>query len=164
MKKLCVLVLLFAAGNLCAQTGIFTGMGVEANANTREGAALGGSLTVGLDINDIFAAGVKTTFSSNMDTVSTLELAGFFRYYFSRILPLPLGVLFAQPELGVSLFFEEGETYPAFYGGLAAGWRVNVWEGLYLEPAVRFGYPCIWGVGLSVVYMFDIKKPSSEGQ
>ena len=163
MRKLCVLLLLCAAGNLCALDGFFAGLGVEANANTRKGAALGGVMTLGLDINDIFAAGVKTTFSSNMDTVSTLELAGFFRYYFSRILPLPLGVLFAQPELGVSLFFEEGKTYPAFYGAAAAGWRFNVWEGLYLEPAVRFGYPCIWGISLSVVYRFDMKALTPEG-
>lgn len=164
MRKLCVLVLLFAAGKLCAQSDIFTGFGAEANANTREGAALGGILTLGLDINDIFAAGVKGVFSSNMDTVLTLEAAGFFRYYFSRLLPLPLGVLFAQAEAGTSLFFEEGETYPVFYGGLTVGWRFHVWEGLYLEPAARFGYPCIWGAGLSVVYMFDISPPSSERQ
>ena len=164
MKKLCVLLLLFAAGNLCALDSFFAGFGAEANGNTRKGAALGGVMTLGLDINDIFAAGAKVTFSSNFDTVSTLETAGFFRYYFSRLLPLPLGILFAQAEMGASLFFEEGKTYPAFYGGAAAGWRVNVWEGLYLEPAARFGYPCAWGVGLSVVYMFDIKTPSSEGQ
>jgi hypothetical protein len=164
MKKLCVLLLLFAAGNLCALDGFFAGLGAEANANTRKGAALGGLLTLGLDINDIFAAGAKATFSSNLDTVSTLETAGFFRYYFSRLLPLPLGILFAQAEVGASLFFEEGETYPAFYGGLAAGWRFNAWKGLYLEPLVRAGYPCIWGVGLSVGYRFDINTPSSEGQ
>ena len=164
MKKLCVLLLLFAAGNLCALEGFFAGLGVEANGNTRKGAALGGVMTLGLDINDIFAAGAKATFSSNLDTLNTLETAGFFRYYFSRLLPLPLGVLFAQAELGASFFFEEKETYPSFYGGLAAGWRFTVWEGLYLEPTVRVGYPCIWGAGLLIGFRFDMKTPSSEGE
>jgi len=153
MKKLCVLLLLLLAGNLYAQTGLFTGLGIEGNANTREGAALGGSLTVGLDITDIFAAGAKVTFSSNTDTVSTLEPAAFFRYYF---LPLPLGALFLQAELGVSLFFEDAETYPAFCAGLAVGWHFKVWEGLYLEPMFRGGYPFAWGVGLSLGYQFDL--------
>jgi len=156
MRKLRILLLLFATGNLYAQSGIFTGLGVEANANTREGAALGGILTIGWDINDMFAVGVKTVLSSNMDTVVTLEPAGFFRYYFSRILPLPLGVLFAQAELGASLFFESGGTHPTFYTGLIAGWRFNVWEGLYLEPTFRAGYPFAWGLGLSLGYRFDL--------
>ena len=153
MKKLCILLLLLFAGNLYAQTVIFAGLGIEGNANTREGAALGGCLTLGLDINDIFAAGAKLTLSSDMDTVTTLEPAAFFRYYF---LPLPLGVLFAQAELGVSLFFEDGETYPAFDAGLALGWRFQVWEGLYLEPTFRGGYPFAWGLGLSIGYQFDL--------
>jgi hypothetical protein len=152
MKKLCILLLLLSAGNLYAQTGLFMGLGIEGNANTREGAALGGGLTVGLDINDIFAAGAKFTLSSNMDTVTTLEPTAFFRYYF---LPLPLGALFLQAELGVSLFVEDGETYPAFDAGLAVGWHFKVWEGLYLEPMFRGGYPFAWGVGLSIGYQFD---------
>jgi len=156
MKKLCILFLLAVAGNLYAQSGIFAGIGPELNANTREGVALGGNLTFGLDLNDIFATGAKVTFSSNLDTVTTLEPVGFFRYYFSRLLPLPLGVLFVQAELGGSLFFEDGGTYPSLYGGLAAGWRFNVWQDLYLEPVVRGGYPYAWGVGLSVGYRFDM--------
>jgi len=156
MRKVAVLFLLFAAGNLYAQSGIFTGLGIEGNANTRKGAALGGILTAGYDINDMFAAGVKITFSSNFDTITTLETTGFFRYYFSRILPLPLGVLFAQVDLGASLFFEYGETLPAFNGSLSAGWRLIVWKSLYLEPAVRFGYPSPWGLGLSVGYRFEL--------
>jgi len=153
MKKLCILLLLLFAGNLYAQTGLFAGLGIEGNANTREGAALAGSLTIGLDINDLFAAGAKITFSSNIDTVTTLEPAAFFRYYF---LPLPLGVLFLQAELGASLFFEAKETYPSFYAGLGVGWRFMVWEGLYLEPMFRGGYPFAWGVGLSLGYRFDL--------
>ena len=153
MKKLCILLLLLSAGNLYAQAGFFAGLGIEGNANTREGAALGGGLTLGLDINDIFAAGAKVSFSSNMDTVTTLEPVAFFRYYF---LPLPLGILFLQAELGVSLFFEDGETYPAFDAGLAVGWRFLVWEGIYLEPMFRGGYPFAWGIGLSVGYQFDL--------
>ena len=164
MKKLCVLLLLFSAGSLYALDSVFGSSGIETNGNTREGAALGGSLTIGLDVNDILAAGIKAAFSSNLDTITSLEPTGFFRFYFSRFLQVPLGVLFVQAELGTSLFFEDEETYPAFYGGLAAGWRYNVWEGLYLEPLARFGYPYAWGISLSVGYKFDVSASSSEGQ
>jgi len=153
MKKLCILLLFLLAGNLYAQTSLFTGLGIETNANTREGAALGGSLTVGLDIYIFFAAGAKITVSSDMDALTTLEPAAFFRFYF---LPLPLGVLFLQAELGASLFLEAGEAYPAFCGGLGVGWHIKVWEGLYLEPMFRGGYPFAWGLGLSLGYRFDL--------
>jgi len=162
MKKLGILFLLAVAGNLYAQSGIFAGIGPELNANTREGVALGGSLTLGVEINDILAAGAKVTFSSNFDTVTTLEPAGFFRFYFSRHLPLPLGVLFAQAEMGVSVFLENEEAYPAFYGALAAGWRWSVWNGIYLEPLLRFGYPVIWGIGLTAGYRFDMPSGNSD--
>jgi len=141
--------LIFTWGSLSALSGGFVGLGVEGNANTREGAAICGNLSLGMNLNQQFSLGIKTTFSSNIDTVTTLEPAVFFRYYF------PLKGLFVQTELGAALFFEYGEIYPAFLGGLAFGWRYNVWKKLYIEPSIRGGYPFIWGAGILVGLSFD---------
>jgi hypothetical protein len=143
---------LFTIGSLSALSGEFAGLGVEGNANTREGAAFGGSLSGGVDLDDQFSLGLRITLSSNIDTVTTMEPAAFFRYY----LPFNFSGLFAQAELGMSLFFEDGESYPAFLGGLAFGWRYNVNKNWYIEPSVRAGYPFLWGVGILAGLSFDI--------
>jgi len=145
-------ILMFSAGSLSALSGVFAGLGVEGNANTREGAAIGGNLSLGVNLDSQFSLGLKTAFSSNIDTITTLEQAAFFRYY----VPVKLNGLFAQVELGASIFFEDGNSYPAFLGGVAFGWRCNVFQDWYIEPAVRFGYPFIWGLGLLAGLSFDI--------
>jgi outer membrane protein OmpA-like peptidoglycan-associated protein len=158
MKHILVLCLLLAAPSLFALDGVFAGLGAEANAETREGFAAGGGLTLGFDINESFAAGVKGFFSSNFDTVSTLETAAFFRWY----LPLPVKGFFIQADLGGSFIFEDGENYPVFLGGLSAGWRYVFKNNLYIEAAVRGGYPFVWGAGLSVGYRFNLGGNGSE--
>jgi len=144
----------FIVGSLYALSGAFAGLGVEVNANTREGAAFGGGLSAGLDINSQFSFGLKTNFSSNFDAISTLDIAGLFRYY----LPFQFTGLFVQAELGTAVFFEDGKSYPALLGGTAFGWRYNFLGNWYVEPCVRGGYPFIWGVGLITGYHFDLKK------
>lgn len=142
---------LFAASGLYALSGVFVGLGIEGNANTREGFAFGGGLSGGVDLDHQFSLGLKTAFSSNMDTVTTLESAAFFRYY----LPFKFSGLFAQAELGAAVFFEDGENYPALLAGLAFGWRYNFGKNWYIEPSIRGGYPFAWGVGLLAGMRFD---------
>ena len=142
-------ILLLMTSNVSALSGIFTGLGLEVNGNSREGAAMGGNLTVGLDLNEQFSLGIKTVLSGNFDTIVTLEPAAFFRYYIPTLEFSPsfsISGLFAQAELGTIIFFEQNKGYPAFLGGVALGWRYNIDEIWYIEPSVRFGYPFIWGV------------------
>jgi len=155
MKQLFIVGLLCIAGSLCAQTTMFVDAGLEANANTREGAALGTSLASAVDLNlykQLFSAGLKLGFSANMDTVNTLETAALFRYY----LPLPISGFFVQTELGAAFFFENNESFPAFLGGITAGWRYNVAKDWHIEPFFRVGYPFIWGTGLQAGFSFDL--------
>jgi hypothetical protein len=147
-----ILYLFFITGSLSAQTGVFAALGVEANSNTREGAAFGGSLSGGVDLDNQFSLGLKAAFSSNMDTITALETAALFRYY----LPLKFSGLFAQAELGAVIFFENDSSYPAFLGGAAFGWRFNFYKNWYIEPYVRGGYPFIWGAGVLAGLHFDI--------
>jgi hypothetical protein len=102
-------------------------------------------LSVDRDLGLSFAAGLKAGYSHNFSGVGPLEMAALGRWYF---LSLETSRLFAQVEAGADLIFHEGDTVPAFLGGLALGWRIplGLW---YVEPAVRGGYPYVWGAGLS---------------
>jgi hypothetical protein len=147
MKAVLYLCLLFgiAGPPLHSLEGWFAGLGAEANANTREAAAMGGVLSFGLGISRNFALGLKAAFSHNFDTVAAFEPLAFSRYY------LPLGIAgpFAQAEAGAAVYFERGLAYPAFSGGLALGWRFVSVRRFYIEPLFRGGYPFAWGAGLT---------------
>ena len=150
-KKLLILFLLLcAASGLFAIDDIFAGLGLEINGHSRKNIAGGLGLAAGVDLNSRFALGLKFLASHNFDTVGALEPLGFFRYY------LPLGGLFVQAEAGAVVYFEYGKTYPAFSGGLAAGWRFNLPKNWYLEPAIRGGYPFAFGLGITAGYKFNI--------
>jgi hypothetical protein len=156
MKHLFIICLLCTAGGLYAQNTMFVGAGLEANANTREGAAMGVSVASAVDLNlfkQLFSAGLKLGFSLNMDTISTLETSALFRYY----LPLPISGFFVQADLGGAFFFEGDRSFPAFLGGLTAGWRYDVGNTWYIEPFARGGYPFIWGVGIQAGISLDLK-------
>jgi len=144
-----------------AQSGAFVGIGPEIKGNTRSGAAIGGSLLFGFDIDSRFAAGQKTAFFHDMDTVSALEFQGFFRYMLPWLhWPSSLSGPFLQAEAGAVVLFYESEAFPLFSGGFAAGWRFlfaqenNSGCNWYVEPAVRAGYPYIWGVGVTAGIRF----------
>jgi len=76
-----------------------------------------------------------------------------------------------EAEAGAMFAFEEGETYPAFAGGISTGWRFMFGQKqeaksrFYLEPAIRFGYPHIWGAGIMAGFSIPLgtrKKQADE--
>jgi len=145
----------------------FLGVGPGMNGNTRHGISYGGVLLLGVDINNQFSAGLKTSFFDNLDTVSANETALFLRYYF----PLPNNAKgpFIQLEGGGVIFFERGyhkylEAFPALSGGLSAGWRINLGDYCYVEPAGRAGYPHIWGASITVGIRFKAPKTTIDEQ
>ena len=162
-------VLLFAAGILLApvisaQENIFIGLYPEVNAHTRDTSntvSLGGGLLIGLGINQHFSAGIKTSFFYDLKTVSALEPQAFFRY----CLPWRKenNGPYIQAEAGSIIYWEFGEVFPAFSGGLALGWRFSFAKNWYAEPIVRFGYPYIWGAGAAIGYKFNLKENKKQG-
>jgi len=158
MKGILFLCLSFAAGTLFPYSpeSWFIGLGVEANAHTREGIAAGGGLSLGLDINRNFSLGLKPAFFYNFDTVAAIEMPVFFRYY------PPLGVTgpFIQAEAGAAIYIEYGRAYPAFCGGLALGWRFILGKNIFIEPLFRGGYPFAWGAGITAGII--VRKESHE--
>jgi len=152
IKLFIAVILICVAGNLSALDGLFFGVGPEVSAYTREGVAVGGSLVAGLELNPQFATGLKLDYFYDLDTVNAMDAQAFFRY------SLPLMGLFLQAEAGLVAFFEHGETFPSFSAGLSAGWRYKLSQDLFIEPAVRFGYPNIWAVGILAGYKFSLGK------
>ena len=105
--------------------GPFFGIGPEINAHTRDGWAIGGNLLLGTDINSRLATGIKTGFFHNLNTIFTAELQGFLRIKLPLHWPSELDGPFLQAEAGLVTYFEYGVIFPAFSGGLSAGWRFN---------------------------------------
>jgi len=145
---LAVILLCCLTAGIFAQ-GFFLGLGAEASAYTREGAAVGGSLVLGINLNSYFTTGIRASFFHNMDTLKAIDPVVFFRYYPSSYLGLYL-----QAEGGYAILLEMGEIFPVISGGLTAGWRFYLGEGWFIEPSGRFGYPYMWGAGLTAGYNF----------
>jgi hypothetical protein len=142
----------FCAASLFAIDGFFAGIDAETAANTRKGAALGGGLQLGVDMNEKFAAGINLSLTSDFDIITTVETSVFFRYY--PALPFHISGIFAQIQAGIVTFFEGDKTLSTFLGGLAAGWQFEFGEDFYVEPFLRAGYPFIWGAGVTLGIRF----------
>ena len=144
--------LLFTTSGIYALDGAFFGIGAEVIGNSIDGQAAGGNLSVGIDVNKLFSFGLKNSVSFNFDKLIVLENSLFFRFF-----PIKNQGLFLQPELGASILFENDKFHPVFSGGLCVGWRFIFGNNFYLYPAVRGGYPYLWGVGLTAGMRFGEK-------
>ena len=161
MKKRKILLFtvgIMLASVISAQENIFLGLFPEINAHTRDTSdtvSLGGGLLTGLEINRHFSVGIKVSFFYDLETVSALEPQAFFRY----CLPWrnEKNGPYIQAEAGSIIYWEFGEMFPAFSGGLALGWRFSFGKNWYAEPTARFGYPYIWGGGAIAGYKFPLK-------
>jgi len=137
---------------------LFIGFGPEVNGYSRKGAALGVNVVFGMEFDTCFTTGLSTGFSHDLGTVSVWNFQLLFRYYLPWLRSsVPVGGFFVQAESGGILAFEHGENFPTFSAGISAGWRYNLPRNWYIEPAVRFGYPHIWGLGITAGYRFYLK-------
>jgi hypothetical protein len=116
--------------------------------NTVHNASAASWFSAALDLGRFFGVGLKAGYSHNFSNTGTLEMAALGRWYF---LSFEKSRLFAQVELGADLIFSGERNIPALLGGLVLGWRIPLGS-WYLEPALRGGYPYIWGGGLGFGY------------
>ena len=164
-RRILIFYLFLGTGSttIYAIDALFFGFGTEVNAYSREGAALGANFVFGMEFDNHLTAGLKTSFSHDLGTVSVWNFQLLIRYYLPWLRSaLPLGGFFVQAESGGILAFEYGETFPAFSAGVSAGWRYNLPRNWYIEPAVRVGYPHMWGLEITAGYRFYIKKKSDK--
>ena len=156
MKFIFLLCLFFTVVSLSAVDGVFAGVGIERNMNSREGHASGGGLYLGLDLDPRFGLGIKSVFSSTFNylDIGVLETALLLRFY-------PQGRrFFLQTEIGYFLLFDD---YTKIWSlrGLDFGWQfIN--NNIYLEPIIRFGYPFLYGVGLNIGFYLDRNEKLDE--
>ncbi|MCL2441717.1 MAG: hypothetical protein FWD14_08245 [Treponema sp.] len=112
--------------------------------------AYGGSFTAGY--GTFSALGIKLSYFFSKEDLHVLELNMFLRIYFlgTNAYSGPFLQLMAGPAL---LNRIDNFPIPSFSGtmsaGLCLGWRLLLKDRWFLEPAVRGGYPYIFGVGLS---------------
>jgi hypothetical protein len=128
--------------------------------NTPSSAAAGASLSVFFGLNQSLSLGLRGTFSHNFGRVLTIEPEALFRWY---AIPLGGAALFFQAGLSSSLILEDGVLFPVPMGGLGAGFRFS-FGSLVIEPAVRAGYPFIWGAGITLGYRFGASGPAALPQ
>jgi len=156
-----------AAAILSAQTaGLSVGGGGTLNMNTSHGFTGGPTLSAAFGFTEELAAGLLMDFTLSPDD-DVLDIAALGRWY------PPLTVLdgafvpFAQAEAGFSLDWHyasgaphgtgDSTLYPRLRAGLAIGGRVPLSSmgGLYLDVAVRGGYPFLFGADLVLGWQFD---------
>ncbi|MCL2705691.1 MAG: hypothetical protein FWE72_05735 [Spirochaetaceae bacterium] len=118
----------------------------EINLYTASNIGTGGGLAI--SYGDGISLGVKGLYFTDLDTLTTIEILTFVRFY---ILDFNGNSgLFAQIEGGPAFFFEKDDDMKGMIsGGVTIGWRFVLSKHWYVEPVVRGGYPFIAGVGVS---------------
>jgi len=159
-----LLCLLVSALSLYSQgltpKGGFIGAGPEINGHTYSGFSAGAALLAGLELDDIFSAGLRLGYYHNFGIISSLEPMVFFRFnlpwfHFSN----PDDAFFVQAETGLINYLEREyynhlQVHHSLVGGISIGLRFNFLEYLYVEPALRFGYPHIWSFNVTTGFRF----------
>ena len=157
--RILVLYLFLGTGSttIHAIDALFMGFGPEVNAYSRRGVAFGANFVFGMEIDTNFTTGLKTGFSHDFDTVSIWKFQLLFRYYLPWLRSLSGSGFFVQAESGGILAFEYDEVFPTFSAGISIGWHQKVFRNWYVKPAVRLGYPHIWGLDITAGYRFGFK-------
>jgi len=119
------------------------------------GLSWGGSFALGYGTGS--SIGLKFIYFFSPDRVDALELNFLFRFYLQGI------KAYSGPYLqimgGPSLFIHDGVfSIPSNHGivsaGLGFGWRFLFFDRLFVEPAVRGGFPYLIGAGISAGVRF----------
>jgi hypothetical protein len=170
---LMALMLAVAGGGLAAQEGgspggFVLGGGIESGRQTfGNGFNLGGAVQAGyaFDIAGIpFEAGLKALVAHDFTELLTVEPGAFFRWYFLGLGEPEFCSLFAQADIGASIFIFDAAsgkdfastgslTQAFFMGGLTAGARFR-FGAFYVEPYARFSYPGLFSFGAGAGYLF----------
>jgi len=131
------------------------GIGGEVSMYSYLGLAYGGSFALGYGSGS--SIGLKATWFFNEEGIDTLELNLLLRlYFFGRdAYSGPFIQLLGGPSLyNRSGNFSVPSTSGMFSAGLGFGWRFVFFDRLYVEPAVRGGYPYVLGAGISAGIRF----------
>ena len=115
---------------------------VEIIGYSSDGAAYGGGISLGAGSGT--AIGFSLLYTVDQNSVNTLEITVFLRFYLSG--PQAYSGPFLQLNTGAAVFeYDSGVSLPSKAGslsaGINAGWRFPLGERWCLETSLRFGYP-----------------------
>lgn len=146
--------LLGRSSNYCKTS---MGIIVEADKNSISSIAPAIGLYFDYNLTRKLAFGFKGILSSDVankeNSIYTIEPIGLVRYYLVSPSGEPSTGVFVEGDCGLSLILVNNNTRTCFNGGAAIGFRKEV-SSFYLEPCMRFGYPYLFGVGLSLGLRF----------
>ena len=160
---------LFILAPLSAQQreNIFIAPITEVNGYGWNSAAYGGGLTIGAGTGG--ALGLNLLYAADSEYFSFMEIQFFARAYiygknaysgpFVQIGLGPVIYTDISPEAGAG---DQNEGYGSFSAGLTAGWRFLTGRFIYIEPAVRLGYPYLAGVSLSIGAQMNTSRRSEQ--
>lgn len=87
------------------------------------------------------------------NTIYTIEPLGFLRWYVTSPTGEPSAGLFVEGQCGAEVVLVNDEIKTAVSSGLSLGFRITAGN-FYLEPALRGGYPYLFGAGLGAGFRF----------
>ena len=127
----------------------------EAVGYSYDSVAYGGGLSIGAGTGA--AIGIKLLCFTDPEHFVFMELLFFLRFYFfgSEASTGPFIQFIGGPVIYADNSLELS-GYGNISAGLGAGWRIPLGETFYIEPAVRAGYPYIFGGGISAGFRFLI--------
>ena len=133
---------------------IFIAPAAEVIGYGRNGSAFGGGVVIGAEDNGK-AMGLRFLYAADSESVSTMELNILLRFYFFNTSNAHTG-LFVQLNTGVALCSRDNDDnglteteIGLFSMGVSVGWRFPFGKYFFVEPAIRGGYPYIYGAGVS---------------
>ncbi len=133
------------------------GIIAEANKNSLEFISPSAGFVFDYSLWRKFSSGIKLYVSHDVtekqNNLSTVETLGYLRFYIVSLSGEPVSGLFTEFQAGSSFFFINSRFKNVINGGLSSGYRFT-FNSFYLEPELRFGYPYLFGCGISAGMRF----------
>lgn len=142
-----------AANYLKLSLGLLLGI----NKNSIDAVAPEAGLSFDYTVLRRLALGLKAMLSADVfnreNEIYTFEPLGFLKFYLTSPQGEPGTGFFIEGDFGISVIFLNDSSHVAFNCGAAIGYK-HAFGFFYLEPALRLGYPYIFGAGLSAGFRF----------
>ena len=133
------------------------GFGAEVNKNSLTFVAPAGSISFDYNASRKITIGAKMFVSFDINeknnNVIFLEPLASLRFYLASNSGVPGTGVFLEALGGASIFLVDSDINFVANGGAGFGYRA-AFQNLYIEPEIRFGYPYMFGAGLSAGFRF----------
>lgn len=133
------------------------GLIAEANKNSISMIAPAAGISFDYSVGRNFSIGIKTLISYDVfekeNSILSVEPLGFLRWYVVSPSGEPSAGLFIEGQFGPELLFVNSAVRLSVSSGLSLGFRIAL-QNFYFEPAIRGGYPYLFGAGFNAGFRF----------